>query len=434
MSTTQLSAERELDAVEAEIADICGVLNVAHGRLVELVSGVIEAELWKGWGIRSVEHWLTIRAGLSRSQANRIVATARREADLPVTMERLRSGELTLDQAAAVAALAPAHIDAQAASLASVSTVTQLRSTLHRHRFAETDAVEGPKGSDDSADSEALTAQGGSDDDGSLARSAMAPAFVSLHGDGPRFGLHADLPPDEGALVEQAFREAKDALFRAGQSAVTWADALLEVCRRSLASELAPSRTAHYRTWIHLDVTGGWVNQGMALPQGLLDKLTCDGVVQPLWVKDGRPFSVGRSTRVIPERTRRLVLDRDQCCVFPGCGSRYHLEVHHLVHWARGGLTDLANLAALCPAHHDAHHRGDFNVTGDAEISGSLRFVDRLGNPIAGPVRPSPPHGGLAAAPRGARYRPPSGESLQRKWIHLPSRPTTRPARTPMRT
>ena len=132
-----MTAERQLDAVEAEIADICGVLNVAHGRLVELVSRVIEAELWKGWGIRSVEHWLTIRAGLSRSQANRIVATARRQADLPVTMERLRSGELTLDQAAAVAALAPAHIDARAASLASVSTVTQLRSTRHRHRFAE---------------------------------------------------------------------------------------------------------------------------------------------------------------------------------------------------------------------------------------------------------------------------------------------------------
>ncbi|MGH3507796.1 MAG: HNH endonuclease [Nocardioidaceae bacterium] len=428
--------ERELDAVEAEIADISGVLNVAHGRLVELVARVIEAELWKGWGIRSVEHWLTIRAGLSRTQANRIVATARRHAELPITMERLRAGELTLDQAAAVAALAPAHIDAQAASLAAVSTVTQLRSTLHRHQFVDEDTADAA--ADDSGgrspDDTGSTLRGTSDGDGPQARGAMAPGFVSVHTDGPRFGLHADLPADDGALVEQALREAKDALFQAGLPSVTWADALLEICRRSLASEMAPSRTARYRTWIHLDVTGGWVNQGGALPQGLLDKVTCDGVVQPLWIKDGRPVSVGRSTRVIPERTRRLVLDRDQCCVFPGCGSRHHLEVHHLVHWRRGGPTDMANLAALCPAHHDAHHRGDFNVTGNAEIAGSLQFIDRLGNPIPGPVQPTPPPRGLAAAPRGSRYRPPTGEPLRREWIHFPSAPPKRVTITHMRT
>src|SRR5205807_9920853 len=33
---------------------------------------------------------------------------------------------------------------------------------------------------------------------------------------------------------------------------------------------------------------------------------------------------------------------RDQTCRFPGCGRKKWLKAHHLVHWARGGGTDLA--------------------------------------------------------------------------------------------
>ena len=120
MSSEVADHQDRLDAVEAELADVCGVLNVAHGRLVELTAQAIEGELWRGWGIRSVEHWLSIRAGLSRSQAARVVTIARRRSELPVTMDSLHDGALTLDQAVAVAALTPAHADAEAAELAAV--------------------------------------------------------------------------------------------------------------------------------------------------------------------------------------------------------------------------------------------------------------------------------------------------------------------------
>ena len=437
MSSEVADHQDRLDAVEAELADVCGVLNVAHGRLVELTAQAIEGELWRGWGIRSVEHWLSIRAGLSRSQAARVVTIARRRSELPVTMDSLHDGALTLDQAVAVAALTPAHADAEAAEVAAVCTVTQLRSALTRHRYAEQPT--GGAGDDDAAGGirddrpQGGVRENGQEGSGGLPSRpdvASGPGRVRLDTDGPRFGLWADLPVDDGAVVEQALREAKDALFGAGQPDVTWSDALLEVCRRSLAAPMSTGRAEQYRTWIHLDVTGGWLNQGPTLPSSLLDKLLCDGVVQPLWIREGVPISVGRSTRVIPRRLRRLVLDRDRTCIVPGCGARHHLEVHHVRHWVRGGSTDLANLVALCPAHHDAHHRGDFTISGDASMPGALRFHDRLGQPLCRPVQPRPPQDGLATASRGHGYRPPSGERIHHKWISLPAAPRMTPLRT----
>ena len=126
-----------------------------------------------------------------------------------------------------------------------------------------------------------------------------------------------------------------------------------------------------------------------------------------MWERAGVPVSVGRSLRIVPERTRRLVLDRDRGCRFPGCVATAHLEVHHVVHWAHGGRTDLDNLVALCPFHHDAHHAGEFGIGGDANGPGGLVFTARGGFPI-GP-------GPLYAPVRLTRERPADREPLGRR-------------------
>ena len=205
--------------------------------------------------------------------------------------------------------------------------------------------------------------------------------------EGGRFELRFSAPADVGALVEAAVSEARDALFGAGTPEVTWADALVQVCTRSLGSVTARSRQESFRVYVHLDVEGGWLTGRPRLPGHLVAKLTCAGSVQPVWQRAGVPVSVGRALRIVPERTRRLVLDRDRGCRFPGCVARAHLEVHHVVHWADGGRTDLANLAGLCPFHHDAHHRGEFSIGGDANTCGGLVFLARGGFPIGpGPI------------------------------------------------
>ena len=50
---------------------------------------------------------------------------------------------------------------------------------------------------------------------------------------------------------------------------------------------------------------------------------------------------------------------------FAGCDApHWWAEVHHLVHWAQGGETSLANSGLLCERHHTQVHHG-FRIVRD---------------------------------------------------------------------
>ena len=395
----------DVEEIEARIADASGVLAVAHSRLVGLVADVIERGLWQGGGFRSPAHWLTLKAGLSNGRAQQIVDLATRAAELPATVEALGAGELTFEQAHAVAAHAPAHVDAKVARLAKVSTVSQLRRTLSRYRFAEPEPAEGQAVS---AASAAEVAANGQPD---------APGRLTMGTRGRRFFLHVDAPVHEGALIEASLSEARDSLFQSGRPNVTWFDALAEVCGRSTGATSAPRRD-RYRVYVHLDTDGAWLNAGPAIPESMVRSLTCDGHLVPLWHTDGTPVSVGRAQRVAPPHTRRVIADRDRGCRFPGCGATTHVEQHHIVHWAEGGPTDLPNLVSLCPFHHDAHHRGEYTFSGNANLPDGLSFVDGSGRSIS-PGSPRPPGRPPPTKLDGRRYRHPTGERLQQSLVSL---------------
>jgi len=66
---------------------------------------------------------------------------------------------------------------------------------------------------------------------------------------------------------------------------------------------------------------------------------------------------VGRRTPVVPASMRRAVVVRDRHCRFPGCDRpQSWCDAHHVVHWAKGGSTSLANLVLLCRRHHRLVH------------------------------------------------------------------------------
>jgi hypothetical protein len=230
-----------------------------------------------------------------------------------------------------------------------------------------------------------------------------------------RFKMYLDAPADVGALIEAALKEAKDRLIAAGFPDVTWTDALTDVCNRSLSGVATKSRVDKYKVHVHLDTAGGWLNAGVGLPDALTDKICCHGLIQPVWETGGTPVNVGRSARIVPERTRRLAEDRDRGCRHPTCQVRRYVEIHHLISWRHGGATDMANLISLCPFHHDALHRGEFSVSGDPNIAGGLVFTRADGRVIAPAGKPRPPDPGrpLPAPPDGHRFRHPSGETLQ---------------------
>jgi len=430
---------------------------------------------------------------------------------MPTLASAVRTGSVSLDQAAVVAKFVPSDHERAATELAQHATVPQLRRALSRYQFAQespvrTDAPQAKAPGTEAAGTEAAgthdaeakarctektgaeegaapndvqepaassTAEPGADATadpgaaglfppvhrvvvpplrdpegamtaGSLAWALQPPELTMGHADG-RFWMRFSAPSDIGTLVEQAVLEAKDALFRAATAGdggvgsvdgssnagsdgprVTLGDAMVGVANRSLSTVESTSRAQRYRVYVHLSVDGSWINGRGAIPPSLAAKFACDGVVQPIWEVDGVPVNVGRGQRIVPDRSRRLIEDRDRGCRYPGCSVSRHVEVHHLDHWAEGGATDVDRMLSLCPRHHDAHHRGDFSMGGDPTRLDGVVFRTGRGREIrAGGL----PHRSRATADHEHRprpvemtpYRGPTGERLITKWITLPS-------------
>jgi hypothetical protein len=399
MVTTVLdSLQRRL---EADLSDVCGHLNVLHERMVSLTREALETAAWEGQGLNTPAAWLAWQTGLSPERARQIVMIAERQAELPVTFAAFAEGLLSIDQVAVVAKRVPVHNDREACDLAQSATVAQLRAAMSKH-FLPVPERE-PANPIPTGEPEHRLAAGFNDDG--------------------NFFLHGLADTLDGAIINNALTEAKDALFDAGTTDVTWLDALVEVCQRSLGTITTPSRQDLYRTIVHLDSEGAWIHNGPALPPELLSQITCCGMIQPQWSTKGIPISIGRARHIAPLRTRRVIEDRDRLCRHPSCHSTLGLEVHHLHHWEDGGVTDTHNLCMLCKNHHRRHHKREFSIEGNANDPNGLTFYDNTGQQMAACGKPEPP--GTAPPEPPKKYVHPTGERMQLKWLDF--RPSPQP-------
>ena len=95
-----------------------------------------------------------------------------------------------------------------------------------------------------------------------------------------------------------------------------------------------------------------------------LRRVCCDSwITRVLLDERGVPLDVGREHRLVTPGLRRAVVARDRCCAFPGCDRPASWCIcHHVIHWADGGETSLANLVLLCGHHHTVIHQGQWAV------------------------------------------------------------------------
>ena len=99
-----------------------------------------------------------------------------------------------------------------------------------------------------------------------------------------------------------------------------------------------------------------------------IERLACDSsIARVLLDSESVVIDVGRSKRVVSEPGRRALKARDGSCRWPGCDRPASWSAaHHVVHWIRGGTTDLDNLILLCHRHHWMVHEGNWQlVRGD---------------------------------------------------------------------
>ncbi len=419
MSVPDLAGQKELTAqrLEDAVARAAGARNVAEAQIVGAVAEALETDAWQGWGITSAEHWVAWQLGATRSRAKIYTSIARRRQELPETWRRFTEGALSVDQVGIIVRYCPPQFDRSVAQFAVTATIAQLTHSLRRYHWGHRPEVRPSE---------------------ETPRSLVRSASLVLHDDGV-FDFRVSGPVTDGARLGCVLEQFRSMLRTEGGgnppdkvTEVTGYDAFMALIDAAGESDRSASRRNRTRLLLHLELDhagelAGRLHLGPVLSDDDLRHLSCEADAQVLFEREGRALHLGRSRRVVPDWLRSIIVDRDCCCRFPGCGQAVSLDVHHLVHWVDGGTTEPANLVTLCARHHTLHHQGQFSMVGNPELVEAPHHADGLTfrNPYGLPIRsrpPEPPDRG-AEGPPGPVYQRPLGERLRQRDVYFHPEP-----------
>jgi 5-methylcytosine-specific restriction endonuclease McrA len=384
-----------LERLEAQICELAGNLAAAEARFLALV-GEFDARCgWASWDLPSCSAWLAWKCQVAPGTAREQVRVARALRELPVLAAEFAAGRMSYAKVRALTRIATPATQAQLADIAGPMTAAQLERFAAAHRK-----------SSDASDLQARAARR---------------VRVRVEDDG-QVRLSVVLPAIDGAVVLQALRAAArdlehphrphagDDAGPAGVSAETpgdpatlaagsLADALLDLAQAYLSGKVtaasdpgiyqvvvhtgpeaitaAPSPDAALATAADIASRPHWhpaspdrchLDDGPAISPAAAAALACrTSVTWMLHDHDGSLIDVGRRHRRATPALRRAVRERDKGrCRFPGCNSR-RTDIHHIIPWARGGTTTLANLMSLCEAHHVIVHALGYRIRPGAD-------------------------------------------------------------------
>ena len=376
-------ADKRIDVLFEELAELTGQRNAIDGRIVEIVAEMDRDELCGSTGCRSIPALVAWKTGVAPRNAETVVAIARRIEEFPRCVEGMREGRLSLDQVGVIAERAADGSDEHYAQLAAVATVNQLRTAVKLEPRPDPDPRPQPQreisktvGDEYTTWRIRLPRVEAAKFDAALQshRDAVIADWKRDHDTGDGDPVSDEVPP---------FPNTVDAFMRLVEAG--WDS---EVARRPHGQ--------HTTVVVHLDVEKrvAALHLGPLLDESERQYLTCDATCEVWFERHGRVIGSGRATRTVNRRLRRALEHRDRCCVVPGCGATRGLHAHHIVHWENGGLTELDNLVLVCPYHHRLHHRGGITITGPAH---RLTVTDSDGQPLRGgslarpPTTPPPP-------------------------------------------
>ena len=335
-------AERVLIEAEAGIARL-------RSLQMEALMVIDSMQVPTADGSRSLREWTAARLDVSPETASSLTTTARRLADSPSLASRLASGDISFDRAEATSRIPDRHQTEWLQGL----DIVGVRRAAARHRR--------------------LTAA----DDHHAHRSQHLVVQPNL--DESSWNIWGVLDGYGGAVVDKVLTEEADFLAPLPDGEVPGigyrrAVALLKICEERRPGDSGTPLITVFADELCIETEAGTMT-GM----GILDKIACTGALEIIQTKDGRPLSVGRSSRVIPPRLRRFVLHRDGSCTAEGCTSRYRLQPHHKIPWSQGGATDPENLTTLCWFHHHiVIHGWGFRID-DSRGPGRIRFTRPIG-------------------------------------------------------
>ena len=164
----------------------------------------------------------------------------------------------------------------------------------------------------------------------------------------------------DGSSQTQAEYQQSNAFF------ARQADALVAVARGYLSGNGGEkqAKSDNYQVVVHVDAAALQDKGGKSdLPVESVRRIACDAdLVAVTRDAKGNLLNLGRKHRVVSPQLKRALLARDKCCTYPSCSHEQFLEAHHVMHWADGGETSLANTRLICNRHHRLLHEGGFTI------------------------------------------------------------------------
>ncbi|MGO4444553.1 HNH endonuclease signature motif containing protein [Mycobacterium sp. 2YAF39] len=403
---SSIAPKERVDVLFDELAELTGQRNAIDGRIVEIAAEMERDSLIGMTGARSVAALVAWKTGCSPANASVIAAVARRLEEFPRCAAGLREGRLSLDQLGVLATRASHGSDEHYVELATVATVTQLRTAVKLEPRPEPEPRSEP------------------------ARS------ITKHSDEESTTWKITLPHVDAAVFDAALQSHLDALVadwkhdhnndaRSDQAPPLPAtiDAFLRLVECGWDADVA-RRPHGQRTTVvvHLDVKehAGSLHLGPLLTDAERQYLSCDATCEVWFHRDGQLIGSGRTTRTINRRLRRALEHRHRTCAVPGCDATRGLHAHHIQHWENGGPTELDNLVLLCAYHHRLHHRGVITITGPATV---VKVTDSSDRPLSAASLARPP---TRPPPAVAPCRGPLGERAD-WWWYQPFEPQPPP-------
>ena len=323
---------------------------------------IAQSDAWAKAGHRSPEEWMARKSGTSVGKAKNTVETAKRLSDLPATQAAVKSGSLSLDQAAAVSEAAAAD-PASESDLLEAAQTESLKELQRRSRRT------------------VLDSQGSVEE--RYARQRTLRSFRTWTDDEGMTAGQFRLTPEVGAAVVNKIRAEADRHFRRAnkegrreQAENYAADALAAlITGEGLIGRKSGSKGAEVVVIVSRDsLLGGEVDTEAgemcevpgfgAIPVSRAREMLADCFLKGV-IYDGkqithvRHFGRHRPAEVDTALLVRSVLDRGQViCIVEGCDHTAHIQWDHAEPFGRGGPTAESNLNPMCGFHNRAKEAG----------------------------------------------------------------------------
>jgi hypothetical protein len=381
------------EALGNDITELCGYINAATSRLLEMIREFDQEGLWQLDGICSCAHWLNWKCGIGMNAAREKVRVANALGDLAKISSSFALGEISYSKVRAMTRVATPENEDYLLQIAKHGTAYHVETLVRKYRRAKR-----------------LQAM---DDANHQHRERTVQVYYEPDGS---MVIHARLPAEQGAMLlkalELAMQQAEQptaaepdvSAETSAEGSITprypeereafdkqRADALANIAESYLANGPAPSSSAdRYQVVLHVsaetlgDKEGelSHIADGPRVCAETARRICCDTGISVLTEdKDGVPLTIGRKSRIIPPALSRALRARDEGCRFPGCTHKHYIDGHHIRHWSKGGETSLANLVRLCRHHHRLVHEGGFSC--EKTRQGQIEFRDQRGHLIA---------------------------------------------------